>query len=102
MADSETDPRETPETPPGLDRRRFLKQAGAVAGLTLASGYAALAPSNWPLSLRDPDGERGKPQRRTLRLPEGGFKVAPPATAAATSSAFRWRPRWKRSTGAEG
>jgi uncharacterized protein (DUF362 family) len=82
VADPETDPRQSPETPPGLDRRRFLKQAGAVAGLTLASGYAALAPSNWPLSLRDPDGERGKPRRHTLKLPEGGFRVAPPGTAA--------------------
>ncbi|UCE03897.1 MAG: DUF362 domain-containing protein [Candidatus Latescibacterota bacterium] len=60
-----------------LERRKFLKQAGTVAGLTLASGWAALAPPKWPLSLRDPDGERGKPRARTLHLPEGGFVVEP-------------------------
>jgi uncharacterized protein (DUF362 family) len=65
-----------------IDRRRFLMQAGVAAGVAFASGWAALAPPDWPLSLRDPDGERGKPRGRTLRLPEGGFAVAPPATAA--------------------
>jgi uncharacterized protein (DUF362 family) len=65
-----------------VDRRRFLMQAGAVAGLTLGAGWVALAPSRWPLSLRDADGERGKPRTPTLRLPEHGYAVAPPATAA--------------------
>jgi len=64
------------------ERRRFLKQAGGFAGLTLASGWAALAPGHWPGSLRDADGERGKPQHKTIRLPEGGYSV--PATSAAT------------------
>ena len=59
------------------DRRRLLKQLGAVAGLTVGAGYAALAPSRWPLSLRDPDGERGKPRAKGLRLPEKGFAVGP-------------------------
>jgi len=76
-------PPDTPEPEPSaVDRRRFLKQAGAVAGLTLASGWAALAPSRWPLSLRDPDGERGKPRSPILRLPEHGYRVEPPARAA--------------------
>jgi uncharacterized protein (DUF362 family) len=57
------------------DRRRFLTQAGAAAGLSLGAGWAALAPPHWPLSLRDPDGERGKPRRGALRLPDGGFAV---------------------------
>ncbi len=57
------------------DRRRFLKQIGTVAGLGLGAGYASLAPSSWPLSLRDPDGERGKPGRTTLQLPKGGYAV---------------------------
>src|SRR4030095_9963313 len=39
--------------------------------------YVSLAPPRWPLSLRDPDGERGKPSTPTLRLPPGGFAVAP-------------------------
>jgi uncharacterized protein (DUF362 family) len=64
------------------DRRRFLKQIGTAAGLTLGAGWASLAPSGWPLSLRDPDGERGKPPRRTLRLPKGGFAVPASALAA--------------------
>ena len=57
------------------ERRRFLKHAGTITGATLAAGWAALAPAEWPLSLRDPDGERGKPRQRTLRLPAGGFAV---------------------------
>ncbi|MCG8555541.1 MAG: DUF362 domain-containing protein [Proteobacteria bacterium] len=52
----------------GQERRRFLQQAGAVAGLAAASGLAAFR-------LHDPDGERGKPRERTLSLPEGGYAV---------------------------
>jgi uncharacterized protein (DUF362 family) len=63
-------------------RRTFLKQAGLVAGLTAGAGWAALAPSHWPLSLKDPDGERGKPKPQILRLPENGYAVAPSATAS--------------------
>lgn len=59
------------------ERRRFLKQAGAVAGLAITAGWASLAPSRWPLSLRDPDGEAGKPREKTFVLPEGGFAVQP-------------------------
>jgi uncharacterized protein (DUF362 family) len=58
-------------------RRAFLKQLGAAALLALGSGWAALAPPEWPLSLRDPDGERGKPGRDVFRLPENGFGVEP-------------------------
>lgn len=63
------------EAPKGEDRRRFLKQLGTVAGLGLGAGWASLAPPSWPLSLRDPDGERGKPKTKLLRLPENGFAV---------------------------
>lgn len=63
-------------------RRTFLKQAGVVAGLAAGAGWAALAPSSWPLSLQDRDGERGKPRETILRLPENGFAVAPVATAS--------------------
>lgn len=62
------------------ERRAFLKQAGLVALLAAGSGWAALAPSRWPLSLKDPDGEEGKPRPKVLRLPENGFAV--PASAA--------------------
>jgi uncharacterized protein (DUF362 family) len=57
------------------ERRAFLKQLGAAAIVALGSGWAALAPPNWPLSLRDPDGERGKPDVNIFKLPEGGFRV---------------------------
>jgi uncharacterized protein (DUF362 family) len=60
-----------------LERRAFLKQLGAVGLLALGSGWAALAPAGWPFSLRDPDGERGKPRPDIFTLPENGFAVAP-------------------------
>ncbi|WP_428263003.1 DUF362 domain-containing protein [Haliangium sp.] len=65
-----------------IQRRTFLKQAGVAAGLAAGAGWVSLAPAGWPLSLKDPDGERGKPQKQVLRLPEGGFAVAPSATAS--------------------
>jgi uncharacterized protein (DUF362 family) len=65
-----------------LERRALLKQGAAVAGLGAVGGWAALAPADWPLSLRDPDGERGKPKPSLYRLPEAGFAVERAATAA--------------------
>jgi uncharacterized protein (DUF362 family) len=62
------------------ERRLFLKQAGVVTAATLGAGYVSVAPAHWPLSLRDPVGERGKPRTPTLRLPEGGFTVPRAAT----------------------
>jgi uncharacterized protein (DUF362 family) len=62
------------------DRRLFLRQAGAVTAATLGAGYLSLAPASWPGSLRDPDGERGKPRLPTLRLPEAGYAVDPSKT----------------------
>ena len=62
-------------------RRRFLKQAGAVAGVSAGAGWAALAPPSWPLSLKDPDGEIGKPREREIALPERGFVVEGEGTA---------------------
>ncbi|HMB70875.1 MAG TPA: DUF362 domain-containing protein, partial [bacterium] len=63
--------------PPSVERRKFLRQAGAVTLLSAGAAWSALAPSGWPLSLRDPDGERGKPKKRLLTLPDGGFAVDP-------------------------
>lgn len=63
-------------------RRAFLKQAGMASGLALGAGYLSLAPTHWPLSLSDPDGQRGKPKEELLRLPENGYAVAASATAA--------------------
>jgi len=65
-----------------LERRALLKQGAAVAGLAAAGSWAMLAPPDWPLSLRDPDGERGKPRPTLHRLPENGYAVAASATAA--------------------
>ncbi|GAB4560704.1 MAG: DUF362 domain-containing protein [Haliangiales bacterium] len=65
-----------------IQRRTFLKQAGVAAGLAAGAGWASLAPAEWPLSLKDIDGERGKPVEETLTLPEGGYAVAPSATAS--------------------
>jgi uncharacterized protein (DUF362 family) len=64
------------------ERRALLKQGAAVAGLTLVGGWAALAPPSWPGSLRDPDGERGKPRPKIRKLPEGGYAVPASATAS--------------------
>ncbi len=64
------------------ERRRFLKRAGVAAALAVGSSWAALAPPRWPLSLRDPDGNEGKPKQKIRRLPEGGYTVEAPSTAA--------------------
>ena len=74
--------------PPGsgsepVSRRRFVQQASSALGLGAVASWAALAPPTWPGSLRDPDGERGKPRPRIFTLAEGGYVVPPPATAAA-------------------
>jgi uncharacterized protein (DUF362 family) len=51
-----------------------------VTALSAGAGWAALAPGDWPLSLKDPTGEAGKPKKRLLRLPDGGFAVDPSTT----------------------
>jgi uncharacterized protein (DUF362 family) len=56
-----------------LPRREFLRGVGTASLLAAGAGWATL-------SLRDPDGERGKPARHVLRLPEGGYGVEPSAT----------------------
>lgn len=74
--------------PEGLDdhrreeRRSFIKHVATATGIAAVGGWAALAPPSWPLSLRDPDGERGKPGKNLIRLPEKGFAVEPSAVAA--------------------
>lgn len=59
----------------GLERRRFLRQAATVGGACAAASWASLAPPGFPLSLRDPDGERGRPRPVVRKLPEGGYAV---------------------------
>ncbi|MCK6549801.1 DUF362 domain-containing protein [Myxococcota bacterium] len=59
-----------------LTRRALMKSAGVVAGGALAAGVAAKL-------LHDPDGEAGKPKKRELVLPAGGFAVEPSAVLPA-------------------
>jgi uncharacterized protein (DUF362 family) len=65
-----------------LERRTLLKQAVGVGGACAAAGWLSLAPAGWPLSLRDADGERGKPRATVRQLPQGGF-VVPDAPSVA-------------------
>ena len=71
-----------PEGLQRMARRRFIKQATIVSGAALGAGWTSLAPPEWPLSLRDPDGKRGMPRPALYRLPESGFSVAPPKAGA--------------------
>jgi uncharacterized protein (DUF362 family) len=57
-------------------RRRFLRHAGVIGGVSAGATYLALGP------LEDPDGERGKPASKILTLPEQGFLVEPSSVAA--------------------
>jgi uncharacterized protein (DUF362 family) len=86
MANKPTDPSRLAsagdEAYRAMSRRRALKQLGLIAGGTAAAAYAGLAPPSWPLSLHDPDGERGKPVVVPRRLPEGGYAVEPSPVAA--------------------
>ncbi len=63
------------QTHKAAERRNFLKQAGMVAGAAAGAGAGAFL-------LHDPTGEDGKPKPKILRLPEGGFAVEKPSTAA--------------------
>jgi uncharacterized protein (DUF362 family) len=80
------DPEQAAETAAALadqrrqERRRFLRHASVLGAASVGASYVSLAPPGWPGSLRDPDGERGKPQVPFLRLPEGGYAVRPSPT----------------------
>ncbi|MBK8013743.1 MAG: DUF362 domain-containing protein [Deltaproteobacteria bacterium] len=75
MARSGGKPSDRKEAPERIDRRAALRQIGTVSAIAAGAGWAALAPPTWPGSLRDPDGERGKPKQPVFRLPENGFLV---------------------------
>lgn len=51
-----------------MNRRTFFRRAATTAGIGAAAGYAALAPENWPLSLKDDSGLRSVPKRTTFKL----------------------------------
>jgi uncharacterized protein (DUF362 family) len=63
-------------------RRRFLKHVAVAGGASLGATYFALAPSDWPGSLKDESGELGKPRPKVLTLPEKGYAVEPSSLAA--------------------
>ena len=73
MAEKDTNSKPAPAQ---IRRRVFLRNAGITIGASAAAGWAALAPATWPLSLRDPDGKRGKPKTPVRRLPTSGFAIA--------------------------
>ncbi|MEM6730524.1 MAG: DUF362 domain-containing protein [Myxococcota bacterium] len=79
-AETEDAPVSAAQVTAPLRRRTFIKQTAAIVGVAGTAGYVSLAPSSWPLSLRDPDGEVGKPKPNLIRLPENGYAVEALAT----------------------
>ncbi|MDQ7006600.1 MAG: DUF362 domain-containing protein [Acidobacteriota bacterium] len=63
-----------------LGRREFARRLLATVGFGGGVAYLALAPENWPLSLRDGSGLRSVPAERPMRL--GDYRVPPPAGSA--------------------
>ena len=57
-----------------LTRRELLKRGVAVTAMTSAGAYLALAPEEYPLSLRDTTGLRSLPKVKPFELPD--FSVA--------------------------
>jgi uncharacterized protein (DUF362 family) len=60
-----------------LSRRAFIARSGTALGVTTAAGYLALAPEDWPGSLRDKTGLRSKPSITPLTIRD--YRVARPA-----------------------
>jgi uncharacterized protein (DUF362 family) len=63
-----------------LSRRAFFGRVAAATTLTGGAAYLALAPEDWPGSMRDPTGHRSEPHIKPLRL--GDYRVPKPAGAA--------------------
>jgi uncharacterized protein (DUF362 family) len=51
-----------------MDRRTLLRRLGTAAGLAGVTGYLALAPEDWPLSMKDRTGRRSEPRVEPVRL----------------------------------
>jgi uncharacterized protein (DUF362 family) len=62
-----------------MDRRTLFRRLGAAAGALGAVSYAAFAPEEWPLSMKDPTGLRSRPRIVPVTLPD--FRVAKPSDA---------------------
>jgi len=63
-----------------MDRRTFFRRLGTAGGIGAAAGYLAWAPSDWPLSFKDPSGLRSVPVEKPFQLP-GTYQIAKPSTA---------------------
>ena len=65
-----------------MSRRTFWRRIAAVAGMGAGATYLAKAPSDWPLSLKDPTGHRSMPKETVLTSLGTKFmvsKIAKPA-----------------------
>lgn len=58
-----------------LTRREFIKRTSIVAGTGFVVSYLALAPEDFPLSLRDNTGKRGAPEPELYRLKDFSMKA---------------------------
>jgi len=63
-----------------MNRRTFIRGLCAAGGVGAGAGYLALAPDEWPLSMRDETGMRSKPVITPLKLND--YRVEKPALAA--------------------
>jgi uncharacterized protein (DUF362 family) len=63
-----------------MDRRTFVRRMATVLGIGGAASYLALAPENWPLSMRDRSGLLSKPRHKSLKLKD--YRVGQPGGAA--------------------
>jgi uncharacterized protein (DUF362 family) len=59
-----------------MSRRTLFRRVATATGLFGATSYAALAPEDWPLSMRDASGLRSRPQAKPVRLRD--FRVPKP------------------------
>ncbi|MCH7908440.1 MAG: DUF362 domain-containing protein [Candidatus Hydrogenedentes bacterium] len=73
-----------------MDRRTFFRRIAAAGTLGGAVGYASLAPSNWPLSLKDTTGLRSVPKINPFTLKD--FRVPKPASISADVGIARGTP----------
>ncbi|MBI3985361.1 MAG: DUF362 domain-containing protein [Lentisphaerae bacterium] len=84
------------------NRREFIKRLGAAAALAGGTGYLWLAPETWPLSLRDPTGDRGRPQQAVFRLKNFRVDAAPGAKVLGVARGGNWEPMLRMAIAAIG
>ena len=62
-----------------MSRRAFAGRIATAAGIVGVGSYLALAPEDWPLSLRDGSGLRGMPKVKPVRLTD--YRVDKPSAS---------------------